>query len=78
MPRRYADYNDCFYFWNKISSLGSFMTILSVIMFVVMLWESLVTHRTIMFSYHRNVNLDWHSRSPIRFHSHIESIKVFY
>ncbi len=78
MPRRYADYNDCFYFWNKVSSLGSFITILSVMIFIVLLWESLVTQRTLMFSYHRNVNLDWHSRSPIRFHRHIESVKVFY
>jgi len=37
MPRRYADYPDCFYAFNKISSLGSFLTILSVLLFVVIL-----------------------------------------
>jgi heme/copper-type cytochrome/quinol oxidase subunit 1 len=78
IPRRYADYNDCFYFWNKVSSLGSFITVLAVMLFIVMLWESFVTHRTIIFSYHRNVNLDFVSRRPISFHSHIESIKLFY
>jgi len=37
MPRRYSDYPDCFYAFNKISSLGSFLTILSVMLFVVIL-----------------------------------------
>jgi len=38
MPRRYADYSDCFYAFNKLSSLGSFMTIVRVMLFVVILW----------------------------------------
>jgi heme/copper-type cytochrome/quinol oxidase subunit 1 len=78
MPRRYSDYSDCFYAWNKVSSLGSFITILRVILFVVMLWEAFVTQRTVMFSYHNNVHLEWTPRLPIAFHSHSESIKVFY
>ncbi len=78
MPRRYSDYSDCFYAWNKVSSLGSFMTILRVILFVVMLWEAFVTQRSVMFRYHNNVHLEWTPRLPIAFHSHAESIKVFY
>ena len=78
MPRRYSDYSDCFYAWNKVSSLGSFMTILRVILFVVILWEAFVTHRTVMFTFHNNVHLEWTPRLPIRFHSHVESIKLFY
>ncbi len=78
IPRRYSDYSDCFYFWNKVSSLGSFITILSVVIFVVILWESLVTHRTVIFTYHRNVNLDWSPRLPLKFHSHMEAVKIFY
>ena len=78
MPRRYSDYSDCFYAWNKVSSLGSFITILRVILFVVMLWEAFVTQRTVMFRYHNNVHLEWTPRLPIAFHSHSESIKVFY
>jgi heme/copper-type cytochrome/quinol oxidase subunit 1 len=78
MPRRYSDYSDCFYAWNKVSSLGSFMTMLRVILFVVILWEAFVTHRTVMFTFHRNVHLEWSPRLPIRFHSHSEAIKLFY
>nr|UBX38538.1 cytochrome c oxidase subunit I [Brachionus calyciflorus] len=78
MPRRYADYPDCYYVWNKISSLGSFMTIFSVMLFIVILWEAFVSHRTVMFTYHNAVHLEWSPRLPISFHSHVESIKVFY
>jgi cytochrome c oxidase subunit 1 len=37
MPRRYSDYPDCYYLYNKISSFGSFLTLLGVIVFVVIL-----------------------------------------
>jgi cytochrome c oxidase subunit 1 len=33
MPRRYSDYPDFFAGWNKVSSLGSFMTIVRVLFF---------------------------------------------
>lgn len=78
MPRRYADYPDCYYVWNKISSLGSFITIFSVILFIVILWEAFITRRTVMFTYHNAVHLEWSPRLPISFHSHVESVKVFY
>jgi heme/copper-type cytochrome/quinol oxidase subunit 1 len=79
MPRRYADYPDCFYVWNKLSSLGSFITVISVIFFVVILWEAFVAQRAFMFSFHSSVHLDWvYSRLPVRFHSHVESPKIFY
>ncbi len=58
MPRRYSDYPDLFYAYNKVSSLGSFLTILSVMLFVVILFEALVTQRSAMFSYHRAVHLE--------------------
>nr|ACX54194.1 cytochrome oxidase subunit I [Brachionus ibericus]AGI78543.1 cytochrome c oxidase subunit I [Brachionus koreanus] len=78
MPRRYADYPDCYYVWNKVSSLGSFMTIFSVMLFIIILWEAFVSRRTVMFTYHNPVHLEWSPRPPIAFHSHVEAVKVFY
>lgn len=78
MPRRYADYSDCFYTWNKVSSFGSFMTILSVLLFVVILWEAFIAQRASVFTFHNNTHLEWSPRLPASFHSNIESFKVFY
>lgn len=40
MPRRYSDYADSFYFWNFFSSIGSFISIFSLIFFTFLIWES--------------------------------------
>nr|UJY14684.1 cytochrome c oxidase subunit I [Obama nungara] len=42
MPRRYVDYSDEYIFWNKISSLGSIITLLSLVLFFYILIISLV------------------------------------
>ena len=78
MPRRYADYPDCFHAWNKISSLGSFMTILRVLVFVIILWEAFVTHRSVMWTFHNSTHLEWSPRLPISFHSHTSRVKIFF
>lgn len=78
MPRRYADYPDCYYAWNKISSLGSFITVFRVLFFIIILWESLVTQRSLITNNFTPVHLEWRRRLPIQFHSHLESVKLFY
>lgn len=77
MPRRYADYSECLYVWNKVSSLGRFITILRVIMFVVILWESFTTQRVTTFAFHRNVHLEFTPRMPVPFHSIQRPVKLF-
>jgi hypothetical protein len=46
--------------------------------FVIIMWEAFVARRTVIFTYHNAVHLEWSPRLPISFHSHIESVKVFY
>lgn len=41
MPRRYSDYTDSFYLWNYVSSIGSIVSIYSLIYFIFIIWESL-------------------------------------
>jgi heme/copper-type cytochrome/quinol oxidase subunit 1 len=78
MPRRYSDYPDCFYAWNKISSIGSLITVFRVMLFVVILFEAFTSQRSVMWVYHNPVHLEWRPRLPISFHSHNERVKVFY
>ena len=76
MPRRYADYTDGQYFWNKVSSLGSFMTVIRVMLFVLIIWEGFVTQRVLLSSYFKPVSLEWTPRSPISFHSFEEASHI--
>jgi cytochrome c oxidase subunit 1 len=78
IPRRYSDYPDCFYVWNKVSSLGSFMTVMSVFFFVVILWESFTTQRAVLSVNNTSVHAEWLPRLPTPFHTHNEGVKVFY
>ena len=40
MPRRYSDFPDSFYFWNLSSSLGSVVSLVSLIFFTYLVWDS--------------------------------------
>lgn len=48
IPRRYSDYPDTFYLWNAVASAGSLISVISVIYFIIILWERLVSHRAVL------------------------------
>ena len=37
MPRRYSDYPDCYAGWNFLARVGSIISIISVLLFIVIL-----------------------------------------
>jgi cytochrome c oxidase subunit 1 len=45
MPRRYADYPDAFAGWNFISSIGSYISAVGVLIFFYGLWEAFARKR---------------------------------
>ncbi|MBB3592231.1 cytochrome c oxidase subunit 1 [Rhizobium sp. BK529] len=45
MPRRYIDYPDAFAGWNYVSSVGSYISFLGVIIFLVGVWEAFARKR---------------------------------
>jgi cytochrome c oxidase subunit 1 len=73
IPRRYSDFPDCFYAWNKVSSLGSFITVCRVLFFVVILWESFSSQRPLLYPYLNNVHLEYMRRSSFPHPHHTNS-----
>jgi len=52
MPRRYADYGDCYFFWHKISSWGSLIGLSATMIFCFIVWETLYRRRAAVFGNH--------------------------
>jgi cytochrome c oxidase subunit 1 len=48
MPRRYSDYPDRYMRWNVVSRVGSIVTIVSIFIFIFVVWERLISHRAVI------------------------------
>nr|YP_007025087.1 cytochrome c oxidase subunit I [Nabis apicalis]AEI53330.1 cytochrome c oxidase subunit I [Nabis apicalis] len=72
MPRRYSDYPDCYLSWNMVSTIGSTISLLSVLMLLMILWESLTSHRMMLFSQNMMSNIEWLQHTPPAEHSYNE------
>nr|QXM16884.1 cytochrome c oxidase subunit 1 [Neoneuromus similis] len=72
MPRRYSDYPDAYTSWNIVSSIGSTISLVGVIFFLYIVWESMVSHRTILFPTHASSSIEWTQKLPPMEHSYSE------
>nr|QEL51206.1 cytochrome c oxidase subunit I [Menida violacea] len=72
MPRRYSDYPDSYTGWNIISSIGSIMSMISIIMFIMILWETIISKRTIVFNENMTTSIEWLQKNPPAEHSYNE------
>nr|AGQ04050.1 cytochrome oxidase subunit I [Oleria tremona ssp. n. NC-2013] len=72
MPRRYSDYPDSFISWNIISSLGSYISLLSMMMMMIIIWESMINPRIILFSLNMPSSIEWYQNLPPTEHSYNE------
>nr|YP_009692450.1 cytochrome c oxidase subunit I [Rhagovelia reitteri]QEH58862.1 cytochrome c oxidase subunit I [Rhagovelia reitteri]QEH58963.1 cytochrome c oxidase subunit I [Rhagovelia sp. XD-2019] len=72
MPRRYSDYPDMFMSWNIISSIGSTISIMGTMMFIFILWESMIAKRKIIFIPNMNSSIEWLQNYPPAEHSYNE------
>jgi len=76
MPRRYSDYPDAFITWNIISSLGSLISFLAVIIFIWIIWEGASSRRSLISSYGVSSSIEWLNPSPVMEHSFNQSVKL--
>nr|UZT67504.1 cytochrome c oxidase subunit 1 [Trybliographa sp. ZJUH 20220008] len=72
MPRRYSDYPDSYLLWNMISSMGSMISLMSIIYFIFLIWESLTTKRLTLFKIYMNSSIEWTHTYPPLNHSYNE------
>nr|YP_010946610.1 cytochrome c oxidase subunit I [Margattea speciosa]WGO57328.1 cytochrome c oxidase subunit I [Margattea speciosa] len=72
MPRRYSDYPDAYTTWNVISSIGSMISFIGVLMFIFIMWESMMTNRLIIFPTHTSNSIEWLQNLPPTEHSYSE------
>nr|YP_010963615.1 cytochrome c oxidase subunit I [Pantaleon erectonodatus]WKZ08098.1 cytochrome c oxidase subunit I [Pantaleon erectonodatus] len=72
MPRRYSDYPDMYTSWNTISSFGSLTSTLSIMMLMIIIWESMISKRVVMFSINNQSSIEWMQMTPPQEHSYTE------
>nr|QAU54270.1 cytochrome c oxidase subunit 1 [Desmopachria sp. ITV9392]QPA36198.1 cytochrome c oxidase subunit 1 [Desmopachria sp. RRMO-2020]QPA36211.1 cytochrome c oxidase subunit 1 [Desmopachria sp. RRMO-2020]QPA36224.1 cytochrome c oxidase subunit 1 [Desmopachria sp. RRMO-2020] len=72
MPRRYSDYPDAYTSWNVISSIGSSISFIGVLMFIYIIWEAFISHRLVMFSNQMSTSIEWLQNFPPAEHSYSE------
>uniref|UniRef100_UPI0020C8C37B cytochrome c oxidase subunit I n=1 Tax=Precis antilope TaxID=311043 RepID=UPI0020C8C37B len=72
MPRRYSDYPDSFVSWNIISSFGSYISLISMMMIIIIIWESMINQRVILFPLNMPTSIEWYQNLPPSEHSYNE------
>nr|YP_010582962.1 cytochrome c oxidase subunit I [Vatana ogromna]UGN61408.1 cytochrome c oxidase subunit I [Vatana ogromna] len=77
MPRRYSDYPDVYLSWNVVSSIGSMMSLMSILMMMYIIWESMVAKRNVLMSINNNMSIEWMQKTPPEEHSYMELPYIF-
>nr|QQQ88920.1 cytochrome c oxidase subunit 1 [Hyalella franciscae] len=73
MPRRYSDYPDSFSSWNMVSSLGSYLSLIAVVLFIIIILEAFISKRQAMFSLNMSTSLEWAHPTPPADHSYSDT-----
>nr|WCB99530.1 cytochrome c oxidase subunit 1 [Meteorus sp. 2 XHS-2023a] len=77
MPRRYSDFPDYYLSWNIFSSIGSWISLVSMLLFIFIIWESLVSKRLLLFYKFMSSSIEWLHLYPPKIHSYNDVPLVF-
>jgi cytochrome c oxidase subunit 1 len=74
IPRRYSDYPDSFLSWNIVSSLGSYISLISLLIFTIIVWNSISIKHQVLFLYSKNNSIEWMNSYPPAEHTYSELV----
>jgi len=69
MPRRYVDYPDHMLSWNVVCSIGSTLSVIGAVLYVLFIWEALVSKRAAVFRMAPSSLVEWDDVLPLDFHT---------
>nr|YP_009114111.1 cytochrome c oxidase subunit I [Euphaea yayeyamana]AHC02108.1 cytochrome c oxidase subunit I [Euphaea yayeyamana] len=72
MPRRYSDYPDAYTTWNIVSTLGSSISMVAVVMLLFIIWEAMASQRQVLSPSALNTSIEWYQKTPPTEHSYSE------
>ena len=72
IPRRYSDYPDAYTTWNIISTLGSTISIIGILIFLFIIWERFIAHRNQIHTLQFTTSIEWFQNTPPAEHSYNE------
>jgi cytochrome c oxidase subunit 1 len=64
IPRRYSDYPDAYLSWNIISSIGSQVSVVAVLLFIYLIWDLLSSERYILSPSTSSLSTEWALNLP--------------
>nr|AXS65070.1 cytochrome c oxidase subunit 1 [Histeroidea sp. 2 KM-2017] len=76
MPRRYSDYPDSFTPWNIVSSIGSYISLIAIIILLYVMWESFSLNRKTLLICNMPTSIEWLQMTPPSEHSYSELPKL--
>nr|YP_010890090.1 cytochrome c oxidase subunit I [Gymnopraia lapislazula]WJJ70114.1 cytochrome c oxidase subunit 1 [Gymnopraia lapislazula] len=76
MPRRIMEYPDTYYFWNHVSSSGSFITAMGLILFLYIILTSFI-NKNINSNSKYSYSLDFIPSNIHKYHSFIDSPYIY-
>nr|YP_009731518.1 cytochrome c oxidase subunit I [Blattisocius tarsalis]QHQ98561.1 cytochrome oxidase subunit 1 [Blattisocius tarsalis] len=78
MPRRYSSYPDYFYFWNFISSMGSYITLMSLLFFIYNMFYSMLNKNSQFNASFIPNALEWNFSSAHESHTFNMPCKMYF
>nr|QFX74507.1 cytochrome c oxidase subunit I [Tullbergia bisetosa] len=78
MPRRYSDYPDAYLSWNIVSSVGSQISLVAILMFSFILWESFSANRLAVNHTTFSPSIEWNHNLPPSDHTYSQLSPIFH